>query len=482
MKQVATGVNGLDKILKGGFLRPSIVLIAGPAGTGKTTLVMQSLFNAAKNDEICMYITALSEPIAMVNNFMSKFSFYNIAMLGKGNIKYVPIDIDTIHKGPDAIIKEMEKNIETIKPDRIVIDPVNVFTREQDEEKKRRFFYDFFTSMKGWNSLVLLTGEFTADELVRSTLGYLVDGVIHISYEPFYEQNIRYLNILKMRGQDYHGGKHSCKITGDGFVVFPRLPSAVRKSLSKERVSTGIKGLNQMTGGGFIRGSSVLLSGSSGAGKTIIGTQFIMDGLLKKEPGVIVSFEEDSIQMRENSKAFGWNFEEFENKNMLRIIQALEYDVHELAIKVGEVIQEIKAQRLLFDGTGRLQRMLPQYTQLPDYIDSFSCYLKNKNITTVYTNETSNLTGATLITGTGISPFMDTVILLRYVEIKSEMRKAISVLKMRGSNHDKEIRELIINEKGVEVRLPFIEYSGILSGSPVKTPSEAFVQAFARNK
>ncbi|MCE8423259.1 MAG: hypothetical protein J5U16_04940, partial [Candidatus Methanoperedens sp.] len=179
MKQVASGINGLDKILEGGFLRPSIVLIAGAAGTGKTTFVMQSLFNAARSEEICMYITALSEPIAMINNFMSKFSFYNISLLGKGNIKYVPISIGIIHQGSEAIIKEIEKKIETIKPDVIVIDPVNVFTMEQDEESRRKFYYDFFTCMKGWNSLVLLTGEFTQDELIKSTLSYLVDGIVH---------------------------------------------------------------------------------------------------------------------------------------------------------------------------------------------------------------------------------------------------------------------------------------------------------------
>ena len=156
MKQVKTGIKGLDDILGGGFLRPSIVLISGTAGTGKTTLAMQSIFNSAKEEEICMYITALSEPIAMINNFMSQFSFYNISLLGKGNVKYVPIDIDIIHKGSEAIIKEMERNIEIIKPDRIVIDPVNVFAYGLDSESQRQFYYDFFTSMKGWNSLVII--------------------------------------------------------------------------------------------------------------------------------------------------------------------------------------------------------------------------------------------------------------------------------------------------------------------------------------
>lgn len=441
---------------------------------------MQSLFNAAKNEELCMYITALSEPIAMINNFMSRFSFYNISLMGKGNVKYVPIDIEIIHKGSDAIIKEMERNIETIKPDRIVIDPVNVFAYGLDEGSQRQFYYDFFASIKGWNSLVLLTGEYTVDELIKSTLGYLVDGIIYIGNEPFYDQNIRYLNVLKMRGQDFYGGKHSCKITKDGFVVYPRLHATVRTSILNERVSTGVNGLDKMTGGGFIRGSSILISGSSGTGKTTMGTQFIMDGLLKKEPGIIVSFEEDTEQILENSKMFGWNLKEFENKNLLEIISPIESDVYELAIQIEETIGKIKARRLLLDGTGRLQRMLPQYTQFPEYMGGIINIMKNKNITAIYTNESSNLTGAIQLTGTGISPYMDTIILLRYLEIKSEMRKAISVLKMRGSNHDKEIREVVINEKGVEIKLPFSGYSGILSGSPTKTPSEAFVEAFKK--
>lgn len=480
MKQIDTGIKGLDAVLGGGFLRPSIILIAGTAGTGKTTLVMQSLFNAAKNEEICMYITALSEPIAMINNFMSKFSFYNISLLGKGNVKYVPIDVEIIRKGKTAIINEIERNIETIKPDRIVIDPINVFAYGLDEESRRQFYYDFFAGMKGWNSFVLLTGEFTADELVKSTMSYLVDGIIYIGNEPYFERNIRYLNVLKMRGQEFSGGKHACKITKDGFSVFPRLQSVSRTSISNERVSAGIKGLDRMTDGGFIRGSSILVSGSSGTGKTTMGIQFIMDGLTKNEPGVIISLEEDIGQIRENAKLFGWNLEEYENKNMLKIITSFETDIFELAVQIEETIEILNVKRLLLDGSGKLQRMMPQSTQFPEFMDGIINTLKNKNVTAIYTNETPNLTGVVQLTDAGLSAGMDTVILLRYVEIKSEMRKAISVLKIRGSNHDKEIREVIITNKGVEIKLPFTEYSGILSGNPTKTPSEAFLEAFKK--
>ncbi|MCE8422343.1 MAG: hypothetical protein J5U16_00230, partial [Candidatus Methanoperedens sp.] len=300
----------------------------------------------------------------------------------------------------------------------------------------------------------------------------------HISYEPFLHRNTRYINIIKMRGIEFQGGKHSCKITKDGFIVYPRLPGGSRRPMSKERISTGIKGLDLMTGGGFVAGSSILLSGSSGTGKSMIGTQFIVEGVSKKDPAVIISLEEDAIQIRDNSKMMGWDLQEFENKKQLKIVSALDFDIQELTTHMDEAIRAINARRVLFDGISRLRQRLPQYMPLPEYMEDIVNYLKNKNITTLYTNETSNLTGGTQITGTGISPLMDGVILLRYVEIKSEMRKAISVLKMRGSDHDKEIREIVIDKKGVEIRLPFSGYSGILSGSPIKTPSEAFVEAF----
>ncbi|HEY9246176.1 MAG TPA: ATPase domain-containing protein, partial [Candidatus Methanoperedens sp.] len=436
MKQIATGINGLDKVLEGGFLRPSIVLIAGIAGTGKTTLAMQSIFNAARNEEICMYVVALSEPIAMINNFMSRFSFYNISLLGKGYIKYVPVDIDVIHKGPKAIIEEMEKSVETIRPDRIVIDPINVFTMGQDEESRRRFYYDFFISMKSWNSHVLLTGEFNEEELERSILSYLVDGTIYLDFENSCCQN-RYLNVLKMRGQNFQGGKHSFKITKDGISVFARLSAGKRKSYTKEHISTGIKGLDQMTAGGFLKGSAILISGSSGLGKTMIGMRFIIEGLLKNEAGIIISFEEDALQIRENSRIFCKDIEGFEKKGLLKIFSSLDFEANEFALQLDEIIERSDTRRLLFDGTARLAQMLPQFVQYSEYITNIINTLRNKNITAIYTNESSNLTGATQITGIGLSQAMDTIILLRYVEIKSEMRKAISVLKMRGSNHEK---------------------------------------------
>ncbi|MCL7415398.1 MAG: hypothetical protein M8349_04980 [ANME-2 cluster archaeon] len=482
MKHVLSGIPGLDEVLGEGFSRPSTVLIAGIMGTGKTTFSMQSLFNAAREDEVCMYITALTEPIAMINNFMSRFNFYNISLMGSGNVKYVPLDPDQIKKGSSAIIQEIERNIETIKPDRIVIDPVNVLTSWMDEGEKREFYYNLFTKMKGWNSLVLITGELSGDKIWRDEISYIVDGVIYLSNERLRDKRVRYLEVLKMRGQKYLSGKHSFTITDDGLEIYPSLRPDIKGQLGSEHSTTGIKGLDKMTNGGFIRGSNVLVSGGSGTGKTMISLQFIVEGAKMGEPGIFVSFEEDPVLLRNNAGSLGWDLEKLEKEGLLRILysSAHQLELNKTALEIKSLVEEVDAKRVVIDGINNLKAALLDDLSLNEYVFNLSRYFSSRNIIALFTNETSELMGSSSITSNGTSVVMDCIILLRYVEIESEMKKAISVLKMRGSNHDKEIRELVIDKKGVEVKLPFTEYSGLMSGNPVKTPSQAFVEAFKK--
>ena len=482
MKHVISGISGLDEVLDKGFTRPSTVLVAGVMGTGKTTFAMQSLFNAAKEDEICMYITAISEPIAMINNFMSQFSFYNIALMGKGNVKYVPLKTDQIKKGASAILDEIERNIEIIKPDRIAIDPVNVLTSWMDEGEKREFYYNLFTKMKRWNSLVLITGELSEDEIWKDEISYIADGVIYLSNERLRDKRVRYLEVLKMRGQKYLSGKQSYTITDDGLDIYPSLHPDTRKALAYEHITTGIKGLDKMTNGGFIRGSNILISGGSGTGKTLMGLQFIVDGAKMGEAGVFVSFEEDPVLLRNNASRFGWDLEKLEQDGLLKILYSplSQLEVNKKALDIKSLVEEVDAKRVVIDGINNLKAALLDDLSMNEYISILSKYFSSRNIIALFTNETSELMGSSSVSGNGTTAVMDSIILLRYVEIESEMKKAISVLKMRGSNHDKEIRELVINKKGIEVKLPFTDYSGLMSGSPVKSPSQAFVEAFKK--
>lgn len=484
MKTVTSGIPGMDEILDGGFMRPSTVLIAGTAGTGKTTFVMQSIFNAARNDEVCMYVTTLSEPVAMVNNFMSKFGFYDISLLAKGKIKYVPISLETLNAGIDAFMADLEYEIENIKPDRIVIDPITVIGINLDEGHRRRFFYDMFIRMKKWNALVLVTGEFTEDDLVKSELSYVSDGIMYLSNDISRDRRVRHVEILKMRGQNTQTGKHTYSITKDGIIAYHRITPTTHQQYAELRVSTGIPSLDNMTGGGLPAGTNTLISGGGGTGKTLIGLQFIMEGAKKGEPGVIVAFEENEEHLKANARSIGQNLERFIESGMVKVFYTspANMDVNAHALKLKDIVEEMGAKRVLIDGIYGFQSALDTPLELREHIRLLSDYFKSMGITVVFTNEQTELSGRLTIAGNGTSYVMDTVIMLRYVEIMSEMRKAISVLKMRGSDHDKEIREFEIGKEGINIKLPFSNYAGVMSGSPTTTPSEAFVEAFKKKR
>jgi circadian clock protein KaiC len=402
--------------------------------------------------------------------------------MGKGNVKYVPLDSSIIKNGSLAIINEIEKNIEKIKPDRIVIDPINVLTGWMKDNEKREFYYDLFTKIKGWNSLVLITSELLEDDIWKDEVSYVTDGIIYLSNEKVKDKRIRNLEVLKVRGQAYQAGKHSYKINEDGLTIYPILQSVEIQPPLKERTTTGISGLDKMVEGGFIKGSSTLISGGSGTGKTLMGLQFAVAGALKGEPVFFVTFEEEPQTIKNNAMAFGWDIEKFENMGLLRILYCSVYqmDANENAIAIKNQIEEISAQHVVIDNINGFRSTIGDVDKLSEHVNVLSKYFRSKNITSIFINEVPELMGSTTISGDGTTIIVDNIILLRYIEMESEMKKTISVLKMRGSNHDKEIRELVITKKGIEIKLPFTEYSGLMSGNPVKSPSQAFVEAFKK--
>lgn len=477
MKAVSSYISGLDEVLGGGFLRPSVVLVGGLAGTGKTTFVMESLFRAAAKDEVCMYVTSLSEPIAMVNNFMSHFDFYNISLLGSGHLKYVSV------QGDDNVVDVIEENIEIIKPDRIAIDPLNVFVLESGEREEREFFYELFSSIRGWNSLVYVTAELSAEALVNHSISYVSDAILYLSNDYLHRRRQRHLEVLKLRGQAPESGRHAYRITERGVSVFPRLKYRERGVFELVRVSTGIPGLDEMMEGGFIRGTSILVSGGGGTGKTLLGLNFIVEGLRQGEPGLVVSFEEDAAQLRAVGDAFGWDLEGFEDGNLLEILHPGDgYEACELALKIRDVVEERGVRRVLVDSLNGYQALSPDVFSFKLLIEDLSNYLNSMGVTSVFTNESVELMGSSRITEMGVSFAMDSVILLRYVEIDSEMKKAISVLKMRGSGHDRLIREFCISRDGMKIGASFSNYSGIMGGSPLGLAERAFMTAFKKRK
>lgn len=474
MKTVKSYVEGLDEILAEGFVSPSVILIAGNAGSGKTIFSMQSSFNSAKNNEKVLYISTLSEPLVQINNFMSNFSFYDVNLIIEKKIEMRTIDEESV-KDAEKLVDFIDNVVDEIRPDRLIIDPVNVLGHSLDEKELRVFWYKFFTKIKGWNVLTLLAGEFSKEQLEKSIFPYLVDGIIFFSNEEIGGKRERFIDILKMRGQNHATGKHRVKITNKGLTVFPRIKIKEGEKFTEEKISTGINGLDAMFQGGLLKNSTTLITGASGTGKTTLGLQFIIDGaLLRGEGGVIISLEEFPEQLRRNAKSFNWDLKKLEEKEMVKIVYYDGDSADELLLKIRNIIQEYKPKRLLFDSITKFENLFKE----DEKISTLANFLKGNGITSLFINEVPEIIGAFKITESEIAIAMDNVILLRYIEIESAIKRSIAVLKTRGSNHDKEIKEFEITKKGIEVKTAFKGMESVLSGTPRKGPSEKFSEAF----
>jgi circadian clock protein KaiC len=251
-----------------------------------------------------------------------------------------------------------------------------------------------------------------------------------------------------------------------------------------ERVKTGIPGLDEMLYGGFLPQTANLVEGAPGTGKTTLGMQFIHHGIVAcGEPGLILTFEQFPQQYYSDAASFGWDFRKLEREGKLRVMmtspEVSKTDLEQVGGRIERSVQETGARRILVDSLSHFARLSAEPAQLRSLIYGFVNALKREGLTAVLTRESAALLGEAEGADDALAFLVDSYLLLRYVEIESAVHKALLVLKMRGSNHDKRIRQLEITAHGIEVRAEFEGREGIMSGSP-RRMMDSFVQAFVR--
>jgi len=250
-----------------------------------------------------------------------------------------------------------------------------------------------------------------------------------------------------------------------------------------ERASFGIAPLDGMIDGGVVRGSATVVEGAPGTGKTTLGMQFIVNGIEKHgEPGLILTFEEFPSQYYHDALNFGWDLKKYEERGMLKIIfsdpSSVLKEVQELGGSIETLIDEMGVKRCLVDSLTHFEYAAGEVDDLREMEYDFISALKREGVTTLLLRENSNLLGDT--SSLSQAPFIaDNYFILRYVEIDSAISKAILVLKMRGSRHAKDIRQFHIGEDGIQIMDKFVGRQGVMSGSPVKTDADTFVEAFS---
>jgi len=474
LKLLTTGVPNLDEIFGGGIPLYSVNIVAGEAGSGKTILTQQMLFHNASPDSKCLYFTTLSEPAFKLIRYQQSFDFFDVEKLNE-SVFHIDIGGVVRERGLNNAIGEISKHVEEHSPACIAIDSFKAIRDiARDPIELRRFGYDLAVSLSAWMCTSFLVGEYSEDDVLTDPIFAIVDGIFYVTNQKQSMQNVRLLNVRKLRGMDIFTGDHPFSISQKGIHVHPRIktPSTpVTYEISSERVAFGVAGLDEMLMGGFPRGTATLIAGGAGTGKTMLGLHFAMEGVRNGEPAVFVSFQESPSQLAAFASARRWDLEEATKANKLRMLYSspVELGVDQHASVIKDVVAEVGAKRVVIDGLNDLEAATQDKTRYKDYVYSLVNFFKARGVSCVMTSEIPDLFGSMSLAGHGISFVADNVIMLRYAEIASAVTRAISVLKVRGCDHDKALREYEITSGGVRVLEPFEGVEGVLSGQPTIT-------------
>jgi len=459
MVRISSCVPNLDVILHGGLPKNSTVLICGIPGSGKTVLANQIIFGNADKDNRALIISTISEPMSRLIQFTQEFSFFNVDKVGSA-ISYEDLGPFILKGNGEKALERILELVMEYHPSLLLIDS---FKAIQDMSGSkgifRRALYRLISNLAALSCTTLLVGEYDPDEIANNVEAALVDNIIELYNRPIGLRDSRSLRVCKLRGSGYIDGEHSFRISSDGIEIFPRTltPShPVRYTPSKLRAKTGIEGLDELLNGGFLKGTTTLIVGDPGVGKTVTALHFLLNGVKNGESGVYCSFQEDPNQLVQIAMNFGFEVELLQKKGILNMFYTspIEFDADEQMMRIIAAVERCGAVRVVVDSISDFEAATARDKERYfNYVYSMVQWFKNRCITAVLTQETGEMFGSALtLTGRGVSHIADNLILLRYVPIDSEVKRALTVLSTRGSHHSKDVREYLISEKeGVKV-------------------------------
>jgi len=478
--KLPTGVRGLDDILGGGISQFSFNIICGAPGCGKTTLAHQLAFTNGTTTNPALYFTVLGEPVLKMFRYQQQFSFFDESKLNN-SVRFINLSSLALEKDLNAVLEEIIKQVTAVSAGVVVIDSFRTLARkitsEAGEVEVQAFIHRLAQFLTSWEATTFLIGEYVEEEVRDNPLFTMVDGIFWLSQVTERNSVVRKLQVVKLRGQATVPGLHTVRIGNFGLQAFSRtlgLTGNKTKVARRRRISIGVPELDKMMGGGILEGDSVLLAGPSGTGKSALATQFIAEGLRRGEPGIMAIFEERPDGYTQRAGTFGLNLKGAEEKGTLETLylRPLDLSVDETMQEILDAIIRVKAKRLVIDSlVGFEMALAPGFRA--DFRESLYRMigaLTGAGITILSTVEVEDTFTGMPFSHYAISFLTDDIIRFRYVEIDGQLRKVMVVIKMRGGNHSKDIREYVISNKGVVVIHPRrTDYNGLTTGIPVRT-------------
>ncbi|UFX44517.1 AAA family ATPase [Bradyrhizobium sp. 41S5] len=472
-----TGIWGLDDILSGGFSRGHVFLIEGAPGTGKTTMALQFLREGMRAGEKCLYIT-LSETERELRGGAASHGW---SLDGIDIFELLPPEslLDSEQQqsllySSDLELGETTKQIfevvERARPSRVVLDSLSeIRLLAQSSLRYRRQILAIKHYFAKFNTTVMLLDDLTA-ELADKTVHSIAHGVVRLEeLAPAYGAERRRVRVTKYRGAKFRGGYHDATITTGGVNVFPRLvASEHRKGFQRGQLSSGIVELDQLLGGGIDKGSSTLVLGPAGTGKSLAVIVFVVAAIARGEKAAMFVFDEELGLLYARMKEMGIDLEEMQRTGNLFVeqVDAAELSPGEFAHRVRRRVDEDAIKTVVIDSLNGYQAAMPEENSLILHMHELLQYLNRQGAATFMTVAQHGLVGD-IKAPIDVTYLADSVILLRYFEAMGKVRRAMSVIKKRSGTHENTIREYRISHRGLTIGAPLDGFQGVLRGVPI---------------
>jgi len=480
LNTLSTGVPDLDAVLGGGVPEYSFNILAGAPGTGKTTLSHQIMFANASRERPALYFTVLGEPTLKMLRYQQQFEFFDASKV-EDSVRFINLSDTVLESDLGSVLDRIQAEVEAASPGLIFVDSLRTLIRKAQsapasELELQGFVQRLALYMTSWQATTFLIGEYAESEVQNNPVFTVADGLLWLSQSIERNSVVRKLQVIKVRGQESMPGLHTFRITDQGLQVFPRTYGLIgreRKPDSSKRQSTGVAGLDEMMAGGIPVGDSVMVAGPSGSGKSALATQFLADGIKQGEPGVIAIFEERPMDYVGRADHLGLGLDESIADGKLKVLylRPLDLSVDEALRALLDAVKELRAQRVVIDSMTGFELALAPAFRL-DFRESLYrlvVALTGAGVTVLTTVETVSSFTDLRFSPHAISFLSDDIILQRYVEIEGRLRRIILVVKMRGGNHSKDIREYEVTSEGLVVGERLTEYKGLISGLPERS-------------
>ena len=472
-RRLPTGSADLDRILGGGVPRGSTIVIAGPPGSGKTLLAQQMAFVNATETAPALYYTSWSEPHTKLIRNLAGFDFFDEQAIGK-RIEFLHLPA-LVEESAESALEEIGRELfrATVKrqPALVVIDSSKSLHGLVPEDRLRRTIYELASRVGQTDAVLVLVGEYTAQEIESEPEFAVADGILQLANEASGLTDRRWLRVVKMRGSSTLSGTHTIGIDAAGVRAYPRIETIVpaEPALQQGRVSVGDARIDELLGGGLPRGDATLLLGPAGVGKTILALGFVAAGFKQGERALYLSFQETPDELLAKAAGLGWDWLASEvDQGRLRLlhVRPVDLELDRVGVLVRDALLEVRPSRVVVDSIAELDLGGRAPDRYLSYLWSIVNIVRSLGGTGIFTQETVTFGphAATQL----LSYVFQNVLTMRFVEHDYEVLRAINTLKMRESRHETDLLQFVIGPGGAHASEKLTQVTGILGWTALR--------------